>query len=59
MENQMKFVDFNAYCGKNITSPWKCKYRDRDENQKPCCYCLEVSARENSQIPEYWEDASK
>ena len=52
MESQMKFVEFGVYCK-------KCKHRDRGEDQKPCCYCLEVPVKENSHIPEYWEDASK
>lgn len=48
MENQMKFVDFNIYCP-------KCKYRELNENQIPCCDCMEIPVRENSHIPEYWE----
>ena len=52
MENQMKFVEFDVYCK-------KCKYRDRDENLNPCCDCLEIPARENTHIPEYWEGADK
>ena len=52
MDNQYKFVDFKMYCP-------RCKYRNRDENQKPCCDCMEVGARENSHVPECWEGEQK
>ena len=52
MENQMKFVEFNIYCP-------RCKHKDLDEHQDPCNECLEVGARENTHVPEYWEAENK
>ena len=48
MDGQIKFVLFDIYCP-------RCKHRDLNENQDPCCECLEVGARENTHVPEYWD----
>ena len=52
MEHQMKFVEFNIYCP-------RCKYRNLNEAQDPCNECLEVGAREDTHVPEYWEAENK
>lgn len=52
MENQMKFVLFDIYCP-------RCKHRDMNENQHPCCNCMEVPVRENTHVPECWEGESQ
>lgn len=60
MEND-KEVRFDKYCQ-------TCKYNDPKEkhNEKydittkeeyvPCCYCLETAVREETEVPEYWEE---
>ena len=50
MEDNYTVVRFDIYCN-------KCKYKDRDERLNPCNECLEVGARENTHVPEYWEGA--
>ena len=52
MENQVKFVEFNIYCQ-------RCKYRNLNEAQDPCNKCLDIGARENTHVPEYWEAENK
>lgn len=48
METLMKEVYFASNCE-------TCKHRDVDENEEPCYKCLEIGARENSHVPEFWE----
>ena len=52
MEHQMKFVEFNIYCP-------KCKHRNLNEAQDPCNECLEIGARKDTHVPEYWEAENK
>lgn len=61
MEND-KEVRFDKYCA-------TCKHNDPDgkHNEKydittkeeyiPCCYCLETAVRDETEVPEYWEEA--
>ena len=44
-----KFIAFEAYCK-------KCKHQDLDGWKDPCNECLEVGAREGSQIPVKFEE---
>ena len=50
MENQTKFVDFETYCD-------LCKFKELNEHLDPCNECLDVKARVNTSVPEYWEAA--
>ena len=52
MEHQMKFVEFSIYCP-------RCKHRNLNEAQDPCNECLEIGAREDTHVPEYWEAENK
>ena len=47
MENRYKLVDFEAYCK-------TCKHEKLPESESPCDECLAISARMNSQKPEFW-----
>lgn len=44
-----KEVDFFQYCK-------KCKHKNVPQDQEPCTYCLDVSARENTKVPEKFEE---
>lgn len=52
MDIYMKEVYFASNCE-------TCKHRDINEENDPCCKCLEIGAREGSHVPEYWEDGSR
>ena len=57
-----KEVRFDKYCK-------TCKHNKPDgmhneeydittkEEYIPCCYCLETAVREETEVPEYWEEA--
>lgn len=61
MESE-KEVRFDKYCE-------KCKHWDPDgkyneeydiivsEEYAPCCYCLETAVRDETEVPQYWEEA--
>ena len=44
-----KIVDFHYYCP-------LCEHYTLTEEEEPCCDCLEISVRDDSQKPEYWEE---
>lgn len=44
-----KEVDFFQYCK-------KCKHKHTPQDKEPCTYCLDVSARENTKVPEKFEE---
>lgn len=48
MDNDMQFVDFEAYCK-------TCKHEKQKEVADPCNDCLDISAREKTSRPERWE----
>ena len=51
MYDTYKIVPFDYYCP-------KCKYAKRDEHLDPCNECLDYPAREGSEVPEKFEEAS-
>lgn len=48
MEGMLKEVYFDNFCS-------QCVHKDTDENEEPCCDCLEVPGRPYSHTPEYFE----
>ena len=44
-------VRFDKYCE-------TCKYKDLDEVKDPCNDCLTVGMREETEVPEFYEEAS-
>lgn len=44
-----KEVDFFQYCK-------KCKHKNVPQDQEPCTYCLDISAKHNSKKPEKFEE---
>lgn len=46
-----KEVRFDKYCA-------TCKYKDLDEVKDPCNDCLVVGMREETEVPEYYEEAT-
>lgn len=50
MENNFKIVKFWHYCN-------HCKYADLPEAKDPCNECLEIGAREGTEVPEKFEEA--
>ena len=44
-------VRFDKYCE-------TCKYKDLDEVKDPCNNCLAVGMREETEVPEFYEEAS-
>lgn len=49
MEFNTKFVEFVKYC-KN------CKHMETSQVDEPCNTCLEVGAREGTEVPEKFEE---
>ena len=47
MEDSTKFVDFGTYCK-------TCKNEGKTADEEPCDRCLEVPAREGTEVPECW-----
>lgn len=53
MDNDIyKAVRYDLYCG-------SCKYEKRQENQLPCCDCLDEPLKEYSEIPVKYEAKEK
>lgn len=52
MEIQKFIVDFETYCK-------TCKYKNVKEKRDPCNICLDIPARYNSKIPEYYKEGGK
>jgi len=52
MDDKTKFVPFDYYCP-------KCKWAKRDEHLDPCNECLDYPAREGTEVPMKFEEASK
>lgn len=62
MSDNEKEVRFDKYCE-------RCKYWDPNgkyneiydivvsEEYAPCCYCLETAVRDETEVPQYWEEA--
>ena len=46
---ELKEVRFNKYCK-------KCRWDDRNEVYDPCNDCLEISMREGTEKPYYYEE---
>ena len=49
MSDSTKFVAFEKYCN-------KCKYCKVKEEDMPCTECLEVGAREGTEVPDRFEE---
>lgn len=49
MELRDKIVDFAQWCP-------KCRHRDLNENQEPCCDCLEEPVNTESRKPVRWKE---
>lgn len=47
-DNSTKFVAFDKYCG-------DCKFATKSATSDPCNDCLNVGAREGTEVPEYFE----
>lgn len=52
MEDLYKEVYFETYCK-------TCKYKDRKEEQLPCCDCLEEPVNLQSNKPVKWEEKTR
>lgn len=48
-DSELKEVKFMKYCE-------RCKYGPRNEKYDPCNYCLEVSMRLGTEVPEEYEE---
>ena len=51
MEIQKFLVDF-SYCD-------SCKNKNLSEVKDPCNMCLDIPARDNSKVPEYYKEADR
>lgn len=51
-DSELKEVRFAIYCR-------SCKHQKLHEKQDPCNDCLEVSMREGTEKPEFWEGEAK
>lgn len=49
IENEYKEVKFNEYCP-------KCKFKDRKNEQVPCCYCMDEPLNLHSHKPMKFEE---
>ncbi len=52
MDNTTKFVEFWKYCS-------KCKHYRKKDFEEPCNSCLEVGTREETEVPERFEEGKK
>ena len=52
LENEYKEVYFHEYCP-------RCEYKDRKNEQKPCCYCMDETRRLHSHKPVNFEENDK
>jgi hypothetical protein len=52
MNDGYKEVYFREYCP-------RCKFKERKEEQVPCCYCLEAPFNYASHKPEKFEEADR
>ena len=48
MKDEFKIVRFDLYCN-------RCKHEEKDEADEPCNSCLDIPARQNTHVPEFWE----
>lgn len=49
MDIHEKQVRWDRFC-------YRCEHEKLDENEEPCCDCLEVFVREGTDEPEYFEE---
>lgn len=47
MDTTTKIVEFGQYCP-------TCRNFEKEEDEDPCCDCLNIEVRDNSHKPEYW-----
>lgn len=47
-DSELKEVNFMKYC-------WECTYGPRNEKLEPCNSCLEISMRQGTEVPVFFE----
>lgn len=49
MQDDYREVRFDIYCE-------TCKHKEKEENEEPCCECLEKPINLNTEKPVRWEE---